>query len=156
MKLSITSPAFSPGGAIPKKYAYTGEGQNVSPPLRFSGVPEGAKTLALIVDDPDAPSPKHPRPDPWVHWVVWNIPASVTGLQEGSGGGGQSGTSDFGKVGWGGPFPPPGSGRHRYVFKLFALDVRLELQGSARKPDLLAAMKGHVLAQGELVGTYER
>ena len=156
MTLQVSSPAFAPGSPIPKKYAYRGEGQNVSPPLRWRGAPAGVKSFALIVDDPDAPSPRHPRPTPWVHWVLWNLPAQASSLQEGSAGGGHSGTSDFGKPGWGGPLPPPGSGRHRYVFKVYALDTTLNLAPTARKADLLAAMQGHILAQGELIGTYER
>lgn len=156
MKLEVSSPAFAAGGRVPKKHAYAPEGRNISPPLAWSGPPAGVESFALIVDDPDAPSPKHPRPNPWVHWVLWNIPGTARALLEGSDGGGRSGTSDFGRVGWGGPFPPPGSGRHRYVFKLYALDKRIDLPSSARKSDLLRALAGHVLAQGELVGTYER
>ena len=154
--MTITSPAFDSGKPIPKKHAYKGEGENVSPPLRWSGAPEETKSFALICDDPDAPSPKNPREDPWVHWVVYNIPADRTSLDEGSAGGGVEGKSDFKETGWGGPMPPPKSGIHRYFFQVYALDSELSLPVGATKDQLLAAMKGHILAEGKTHGTYVR
>lgn len=156
MSLQVTSSAFATGKPIPKAHAYRGEGDNLSPPLAWSGAPEGTRTFALVVDDPDAPSPKRPRPNPWVHWVVFNIPSEVTSLAQGEAGGGQQGTNDFGEASWGGPLPPPGSGVHRYFFRLYALDAKLELSQRAAKADLLAAMEGHVLAEASCYGTYER
>jgi len=161
MSLAITTDAFAPNGPIPQKY--TGEGDNVSPALSWSGVPQQAKELALICDDPDAP-----RKDPWVHWVIYNIPVDVTGLPEGvpavaqpeSPAGVKQGLNswpDGENVGYGGPMPPPGHGVHHYHFKLYALDATIDLDpGTASKEALLAAIKDHVLAQGEIVGTYER
>ena len=149
MSLEVKSSAFSNGGAIPRKY--TGEGEDVSPPLSWSNVPEGTKEFALICDDPDAP-----RPTPWVHWVLYKISASVRELAEGSSGGAREGRNDFGNTGYGGPMPPPGHGVHHYHFKVYALDTELDLPPGATKEQLLGAMKGHVLAEGELVGTYER
>lgn len=149
MPINVTSPAFPPGGPIPKKH--TGEGPDVSPALAWSGVPEGAKELALICDDPDAP-----RPKPWVHWVVCAIPAGKTGLPEGSAGGAAEGVNDFGRKGYGGPMPPRGHGVHHYHFRLYALDAPVGPGLGATKEQLLAAMKGHVLDEGEVVGTYER
>lgn len=156
MALHLTSPAFEAGGPIPRKHAYRGEGENLSPPLIWTGAPDATVSFALIVDDPDAPSPSRPRPNPWVHWVVWNIPGDRAALPPGEAGGGVVGTSDFGESAWGGPMPPPGSGRHRYFFKLYALDTALGLRPGATKADLLDAMQGHVLAEGSLHGTYER
>ena len=149
MPLEVKSSAFAAGGTIPRKY--TGEGTDVSPPLSWSNVPEGTKEFALICDDPDAP-----RPTPWVHWVLYKIPASVRELPEGSSGGAREGRNDFGNRGYGGPMPPPGHGVHHYHFKLYALDTELDLPPGATKDQVLAAMRGHVLAQGELVGTYQR
>jgi Raf kinase inhibitor-like YbhB/YbcL family protein len=154
--LTVTSPAFEAGKAMPKKHAYKGEGENVSPALSWSGAPKGTKSFAVICDDPDAPSAKNPRPNPWVHWVVYNIPADKTALAEGETGGGATGTTDFKETAWGGPMPPPGSGTHRYFFKVFALDSLLELAPGATKAELLKAMEGHVLARGEVFGTYIR
>jgi Raf kinase inhibitor-like YbhB/YbcL family protein len=156
MSLSLTSTAFDAGRPIPKKHAYTGEGQNVSPPLAWTGAPAGTRSFALICDDPDAPSPQRPRPKPWVHWVLFDIPAATGGLAEGQTGVGVNGRTDFGEEAWGGPLPPPGSGTHRYFFKLYSLDTMLELKAGATKDDVLAAMMGHVLAEAEVFGTYVR
>lgn len=149
MAIRLTSPAFAPNAPIPKKH--TGEGPDVSPPLAWSGLPAGTKELALICDDPDAPTLK-----PWVHWVLYKLPPTLPGLKEGDSGGGVEGMTDFGRPGWGGPMPPRGHGVHRYFFRLYALDRPVALKAGASKEDLLAAMKGHILDQGELVGTYER
>ncbi len=152
MGLSITSSAFSHQGEIPKKH--TCDDADTSPPLAWSGVPAGAKSLALIVDDPDAPDPKAPKMV-YVHWVVYDIPPSSTGIGESSAvpAGSREGTNDWKKKGWGGPCPP--IGRHRYFFKLYALDTMLGDKGALTKPELEAAMKGHILEQTELVGTYQ-
>ena len=156
MALTVESSAFDEGAPIPKKHAYKGEGQNISPPLQWSGAPGGTQSYVLICDDPDAPSPKNPRPNPWVHWVVYNIPGSCTSLGEGDNGGGTEGRTDFGETAWGGPMPPPGSGTHRYFFKVYALDTTLSLNPGANKDEVLAAANGHVLDNGELFGTYHR
>lgn len=167
-KLDVTSPAFAEGQPIPKKH--TGEGEDRSPALEWSGasggsIPEGTKEFAVICDDPDAPSPKRPAPEPWVHWVLYRIPAKIPagtmGLAEGGMGGGVRGVNSWPAgapqhARYAGPMPPPGSGVHRYFFKVYALDAALDLAGGATKDELLAAMKGHVIAEGELVGTYER
>ena len=148
--MNISSSAFSHNGNIPSKY--TCDGANISPPLSFSEVSPQTKSLALIVDDPDAPAKT------WVHWLVWNIDPAATGAEEGSAPSGSAppveGTTDFGQTGYGGPCPP--SGTHRYYFKLYALDTTLELDASATKPDLEATMQGHILDQVELIGLYER
>lgn len=153
MTIEVTSPAFGEGGSIPSKY--TCDGQNVSPPLRWNTIPDGAKSIALIVNDPDAP-----RGD-WVHWVVYDLPASVRELGERVppdegilGNGGRQGKTDFGKIGYGGPCPP--SGTHRYLFKVYALDKQLGLSPGATKAQLFKAMETHVLAEGQLVGKYAR
>ena len=152
MPLTIRSPAFHEGGAIPARY--TCDGEDISPPIEWSGVPQGAKTFALTCDDPDAPSGL------WVHWVVFDLPSSVTGLPEGVpptpeiSGGGRQGKNDFRKIGYGGPCPP--SGTHRYVFTLYALDSTSGLPAGASRQDLLAAMREHVLGQATLTGTYSR
>ncbi len=156
MGLVLTSAAFAALGAIPT--LHTCEGRDVSPPLSWSGVPAAAKSLVLIVDDPDAPDPKAPRTT-WVHWVLYNLPPSATGLAEGIAasalpGGTREGQNDWKRAGYGGPCPP--IGRHRYFHKLYALDVVLPDLGPATKADVEAAMKGHVLAQAELVGTYQK
>ncbi len=143
--MKITSAAFKEGGAIPSKY--TCDGDDSSPPLIISDVPKNAKTLALISDDPDAPM------GTWVHWVVWNIPADTKEIAEGEAPG-EEGTTDFGRTGYGGPCPP--SGTHRYFFKLYALDTELNLPGSTTKKQLESAMKGHVVAEAKLIGTYKR
>ena len=152
MELKITSSAFDEGGMIPKKY--TCDAENVSPPLAWSGAPSGTKSFALICDDPDAPA------GTWVHWVVYNIPAGEKGLNEAVPqnkkleNGTMQGISDFGKPGYGGPCPPGGT--HRYFFKLYALDIALKIQSDFTKDSLLDAMKGHLLAEGQLMGKYTR
>ncbi len=156
MAMTIASPAFAHGGEIPS--AYTCEGKDVSPPLEWSGVPEQAKSLALTVDDPDAPDPAAPRMT-WVHWVLYDIPPSARGLPEGVAPaalppGTREGTNDWKRTGWGGPCPP--IGRHRYFFKLYALDRTLGDLGRPTKAKLEKAMEGHVLARAELMGTYKK
>ncbi len=152
MKFQITSSAFKHGEPIPSKY--TCDGINISPPLKWEGVPEGTKSLALICDDPDAPA------GDWVHWVVYFIPPNATQLKEGilkskePADGIKQGTTDFRSVGYGGPCPP--SGTHRYFFKLYALDTVLALNSSATKKMLLDAMKNHIIEKTELMGTYKR
>lgn len=155
MTLQLTSPAFQPGGEIPARF--TCEGEDVSPPLAWSGVPEGTRSLALIVDDPDAPDPAAPK-RVWVHWVLYGLPPDAGGLPEGAGnraaaGGARDGRNDWGRTGYGGPCPPVG--RHRYFHRLYALDTTLDL-GEPTSADLKRAMEGHVLATGELVGTYQK
>jgi Raf kinase inhibitor-like YbhB/YbcL family protein len=145
-KMKITSSAFQQGGNIPSKF--TCEGANTSPPLQISDVPSGAKGLVLIVDDPDAPSGL------FTHWTVWNISPQTSNIPEGSTPKGVQGTNDFGKSGHGAPCPP--SGTHRYYFKIFALDRELDLPAGAKRGQLDAAMKGHVIAQGELMGRYSK
>ncbi|MGQ9458922.1 MAG: YbhB/YbcL family Raf kinase inhibitor-like protein [Anaerolineae bacterium] len=153
MALKVESPAFSPGGDIPRPY--TCDGPDLSPPLRWSEPPAGTQSLALICDDPDAPA------GTWVHWVLYRIPATVRELPEGVpkrdtlADGSRQGRNDFGKVGYGGPCPPRGP-KHRYFFKVYALDVVIDLPPGATKAELLKAMEGHVLAQGELMGRYGR
>jgi hypothetical protein len=143
--ISITSPAFKAGGDIPAKF--TCNGTNIGPELQISGVPNEAKSLVLIVDDPDAPRGL------FTHWIVWNIDPKTTRVAEnGTPTAGVQGTNDFGKNNYGGPCPP--SGTHRYFFKIFALDTKLDLKPSAHRPELDAAMRGHVLAQGELMARY--
>jgi Raf kinase inhibitor-like YbhB/YbcL family protein len=151
--MNLTSPAFSNGGEIPAKY--TCEGEDISPPLAWSGVPEGAKSLALIVDDPDAPDPAQPKMT-WVHWVAYNIPSSVSSLAEGAKlpAGALAGLNDWKRTGYGGPCPP--IGRHRYFHKLYALDRALPNLGQVTKDKLEAAMKPHIVARAELVGTYQK
>ena len=145
--ISITSPAFQAGGDIPAKF--TCNGTNLSPELQISGLPSEAKSLVLIVDDPDAPHGL------FNHWLVWNIDPKTTRVAEnGAPTAGVQGTNDFGKRNYGGPCPP--SGTHRYFFKIFALDTKLESKPGARRAELDAAMRGHVLAQGELMGRYSR
>ena len=144
--LKITSSAFHEGGNIPSKF--TCDESDTSPPLQITGIPSNAKTLALIADDPDAPGGL------FTHWLVWNIPAQTNSIAEGSAPKGVHGTNDFGKSGYGGPCPP--SGTHRYYFKIFALDRQLDLPSGAKRGQLDAAMKGHVIAQGELMGRYSR
>jgi len=156
MTLKITSSAFQPGGAIPSKY--TCEGQDVSPPLAWSGVPSNTKSFALIVDDPDAPDPAKPQ-RVYVHWVVYNTPPTATSLPEnaskkGLPKGAVQGKNDWGKAEYGGPCPP--IGRHRYFFKLYALDIELTGLSSPTKADVERAVKGHVVDSGELVGTYQK
>ena len=151
--LALTSTAFTEGGAIPKRY--TCEGQDVSPPLAWSGVPPGTRGLALIVDDPDAPDPKAPKRT-YVHWVLYDIPPSAASLPEGGAlpAGTRQGRNDWGRTGYGGPCPP--IGRHRYFHKLYALDTVLGDLGEPGKGELEKAMMGHVLAESRIVGTYEK
>jgi Raf kinase inhibitor-like YbhB/YbcL family protein len=144
-KLSVKSPAFENNQLIPAKY--TCDGNDVNPPLTIEGIPEGTKTLALIVDDPDAPM------GTWDHWIVWNIPATTSKIEENAVPG-TEGMNDFRRRSYGGPCPP--SGTHRYFFKVYALDVKLDLSPTSRKRDVEKAMQGHVLAKGELVGLYRR
>jgi Raf kinase inhibitor-like YbhB/YbcL family protein len=156
MALVLTSSAFSHQGSIPS--LYTCEGRDVSPPLAWSGVPAGARSLALVVDDPDAPDPAAPKRT-WVHWVLYDIPVATLVLPEGVASsnlprGTREGTNDWGRTGYGGPCPP--IGRHRYVHKLYALDVTLGDRGALRKVELEKVMEGHVLAKAELIGTYEK
>lgn len=152
--MKLESSAFKQDQSIPSKY--TCEGADVSPPLSWSGAPAGTKSFALIVDDPDAPDPAAPK-RVWVHWVVYNLPASLHELPEGAStalpAGASTGVNDWDKAAWGGPCPP--IGRHRYFHKLYALDTTFDLK-AAKKADLERAMKGHVLGQAELVGTYEK
>ena len=156
-KLDLTSWAFSEGQTIQERYS--GEGADFSPPLSWSVLPEGTQELALICDDPDAPR------GTWVHWVIYKIPATVTELPEDLGGiAGREGEmaavvegkNSFGKTGYAGPMPPPGDGPHRYFFKLYALDSKLDLEPGLDKQSLLMAIEGHILGKGELMGTYER
>jgi hypothetical protein len=156
MTLVLTSPAFSSGGAIPRQHSC--EGADISPALAWSGAPERTKSFVLIVDDPDAPDPAAPKMT-WVHWVLYDIPAGASELPEGVKPGGlpagtREGLNDWQRTGYGGPCPP--IGRHRYFFKLYALDKPL---GDVRKPtkaQVETAMNGHVLAHAELVGTYQK
>lgn len=156
MTLILSSPAFAANGSIPKQY--TCEGADISPPLAWSAAPAGAKSFALIVDDPDAPDPNAPK-RVWVHWVLYNIPASATGLAEdeaskGVPKGALPALNDWNRTGYGGPCPP--IGRHRYFHKLYALDTVLPDLGKPNKAQVLEAMKGHVLATAELIGTYQK
>ncbi|HEX9129372.1 MAG TPA: YbhB/YbcL family Raf kinase inhibitor-like protein [Gemmatimonadaceae bacterium] len=156
MAIKVTSPAFQAGGPIPSKY--TCEGQDISPPLVWSGTPAATKSFALIVDDPDAPDPAKPQ-RVYVHWVVYNISGTTTSLPEnapktGLPKGAVQGKNDWGKAEYGGPCPP--IGRHRYFFKLYALDTELTGLSSPTKGDLERAMKGHVIDSGEVIGTYQK
>ncbi len=153
--LQLASPAFSAMGSIPKKY--TCEGSDTSPPLEWSGVPNGAKSLALVVDDPDVPDPAAPE-RVFVHWVLYNLPPDSKGLPEGAASSGLptgtvTGKNDWAKAAFGGSCPP--IGRHRYFHKLYALDTTLDL-GAATKAELEAAMRGHLVGKAELVGTYQK
>ncbi len=145
-RMTITSSAFQEGGNIPPKF--TCAGSDTSPPLQITGVPSEAKSLVLIADDPDAPGGL------FTHWLIWNIPPQINSISEGSAPKGVHGTNDFGKSGYKGPCPPPGT--HRYSFKVLALDRELDLRGGAKRSQLDAAIKGHVIAQGELMGRYAR
>jgi Raf kinase inhibitor-like YbhB/YbcL family protein len=156
MTFTVSSPAFQPNGAIPRQY--TCDGKDVSPPLSWSGVPAQAKSLALIVDDPDAPDPRAPQMT-WVHWVLYDIPVSATGLPEGVRPGDlprgtREGANDWQRTGYGGPCPPVG--RHRYFFKLYALSEALPDLGRPTKAQLEKAMQGKIVARAEVVGTYQR
>lgn len=144
--MKISSSAFADGQSIPA--VYTCDGNDTSPPLAISGAPAGAKSLALIVDDPDAPG------GTFDHWVVWNIPADTNSIAEGQSPRGVSGRNGFGKNGYGGPCPP--DREHRYFFKVYALDTMLSLPASTTRVDLEKAMKGHVIGQGQFMGRYNR
>jgi Raf kinase inhibitor-like YbhB/YbcL family protein len=154
--MQLTSPSFENQKSIAKKF--TCDGENISPTLEWSGVPEGTKSFALIVDDPDAPDPANPRTT-WVHWVLYNIPASVSSLPEGIKDkdlpqGTLQGLNDWKKTGYGGPCPP--IGEHRYFHKLYALDTVLPNLTRPTKAKLEKAMEGHILAKAELIGLYQR
>jgi len=156
MSLTLTSPVFQAGAAIPA--AHTCDGSDISPPLTWSGVPSGTKSLVLIVDDPDAPDPAAPKMT-WVHWVVYNLPPDSTGLKQGVSShdfpqGTREGSNDWRRTGYGGPCPP--IGRHRYFHKLYALDVVLPDLGKPDKRKLEQAMQNHILASAELIGVYQR
>lgn len=152
MDIKITSNAFKEGEMIPRKY--TCDGDDISPPLEWSGIPSGTKSIAIISDDPDAPM------GTWVHWVIFDIPPDVKGLSEGVPkdkilkDGSRQGINDSHKIGYDGPCPPGGT--HRYCFKVYALDKGLSLSAGATKKDLVKAVEGHVLAQGQLMGRYKR
>jgi len=154
MALTLTSAAFSHGGEIPS--VHTCDGRDVSPPLHWAGVPPGTKSLALVVSDPDAPDPAAPKMT-WIHWVLYNLPAHVTGLEQGVAtlpAGTGEGVNDWHRTGYGGPCPP--IGRHRYFFRLFALDTVLPPLNKPTRAELEKAMRGHVLEDTELMGTYQR
>lgn len=152
MEIKITSSAFTEGGLIPAKY--TCDGADISPPLQWEAVPEDTQSIALICDDPDAPV------GTFVHWVLFDLPADAGQLTENIpadptlANGAQQGTSDFGRIGYGGPCPPGGT--HRYFFKIYALDTQLSLTDRVNKARLLNAMEGHILAEGQLIGKYKR
>ncbi|HET7212259.1 MAG TPA: YbhB/YbcL family Raf kinase inhibitor-like protein [Terriglobia bacterium] len=149
----LESAAFKEGAFIPARFSCQGE--NVSPPLAWSGPPSGARSFALIVEDPDAPA------GTWTHWVAYNLPAQSRAMAENTpeqgelANGGLQGTSSFGSVGYGGPCPPPGKA-HRYFFRLYALDTLLDLKAGANSPDVLAAMQGHVMGEAQLMGRFKR
>jgi hypothetical protein len=156
MPLTLSSTAFTHNGGIPARY--TCEGDDMTPALDWENIPANTRSLVLIVDDPDAPDPEAPQRT-WVHWVLYNLPPEATGLPEGTAsadlpGGTGEGLNDWNRPGYGGPCPPVG--RHRYFHKLYALDTRLPEMGSPTKADIEAAMAGHIIAQTELVGTYEK
>ena len=156
MALSLTSPVFNHNGAIPK--IFTCQGKDISPALNWSGLPNGTKSIVLIVDDPDAPDPAAPK-RVWVHWVLYNLPPTATGLKEAVAtsalpAGTREGKNDWGRLGYGGPCPP--IGRHRYFHKLYALDTVLPDLKEPDKAKLLEAIKGHVLEQAEMIGTYQK
>lgn len=150
--MELTSPSFSPGSEIPIRHTH--DGDDLAPPLRWTGVPDRAASLVLIVDDPDAPDPAAPQ-RPWVHWLLFDIPPAAAGLPEGGQplpAGTHEGLNDWNRQGYGGPCPP--AGRHRYCFKLYALDKGLPLICSPTRSSVEQAMQGHVLAQAECIGTY--
>jgi Raf kinase inhibitor-like YbhB/YbcL family protein len=144
---ALQSSAFEPGRSIPRRHSC--EGEDLSPPLSWSGAPEGTRSLALVVDDPDAPA------GTFTHWLGWGLDPGAQGLGEGEAAP-VEGRNDFGTSGYRGPCPPPGHGRHRYSFRLYALDTDLELRPGAGKRELERALEGHTLAKAELIGTYER
>lgn len=153
MTIRLTSSAFTNGGPIPKEY--TCDGKDVSPPLSWTNLPPSTQSIALTVDDPDAPS------GIWVHWILFNLPADTTSLPVGMpttdalDSGARQGSNDFGGVGYGGPCPPRGK-PHRYVFKIYALDAPLALESGSMRRMLINAITGHIIDEGELVGTYGR
>lgn len=156
MALTLESSVFRQGGAIPRRY--TCDGEDLSPPLRWTGAPEKARSFALIVDDPDAPDPAAPK-RVYVHWVLYDLPTSITSIAEDGeeaavNAGAREGNNDWSRTGYGGPCPP--IGRHRYFFKLYALDAMLGDLGTPTKKAVEKAMQGHVLATAELMGTYQR
>lgn len=156
MPFKLSSSAFAPNGSIPSKY--TCEGADTSPPLQWSDAPDGTRTFALIVDDPDAPDPAKPQ-RVYVHWVLYDIPASTSKLAENAAKGGLpsgalQGANDWGKHTYGGPCPP--IGRHRYFFKLYALDGKLKALKNPNKAKLEKAMQGHIIGDAQLIGTYEQ
>jgi Raf kinase inhibitor-like YbhB/YbcL family protein len=161
-----TSTNRRPSGSTYATAGYTVEGEDVSPPLSWAEVPDGARSLALICDDPDAPSPKRPAKHPWVHWVIFNVAPGTSELPAGVSrkaepdeiGGARQGVNSWptNNLGYRGPAPPPGSGPHRYFFRLYALDTKLDLPAGATKEQLVQAMSGHILAEGKLIGIYER
>jgi Raf kinase inhibitor-like YbhB/YbcL family protein len=156
MTFILTSPAFPPNGEIPREH--TCDGEDISPPLAWSGAPAGTRSFALIVDDPDAPDPRAPK-TVWVHWILYDIPATAGSLPRGATTGElppgtKEGINDWKRTGYGGPCPPVG--RHRYFHKLYALDAELGDLGKPTRSQLETAMKGHALAEAELVGTYQR
>ena len=156
MPLRLTSSAFDHNGEIPRRY--TCQGEDLSVPLSWSGAPAGARSLVLIVDDPDAPDPKAPKMT-WVHWILYNVPVSASSLPDGVRSsslpaGTREGLNDWKRPGYGGPCPP--IGRHRYFHKLYALDSLLPDMDTPTRTDLEQAMKGHVLDQAELIGTYQK
>jgi Raf kinase inhibitor-like YbhB/YbcL family protein len=150
--MKIFSPAFESDGKIP--ITCTADGINDSPPLEWESIPDGTQSLAIICDDPDAPA------GTWVHWVIFNIPAQTSVLEKGISpvpvltDGSRQGINDFGKIGYGGPAPPRGT--HRYFFKLYALDIKLDCESGITKRDLLETMEGHILSEARLMGTYSR
>lgn len=144
MKLKVTSPAFRNMEKIPVDY--TCDGRDINPPLDILDIPDGTKSLVLIVEDPDAPT------GVWDHWIVWNIPPTEHIREDSKPG--IEGINSFNRAGYGGPCPP--SGTHRYYFRVYALDTNLDVMEEARKKDVTAAMRGHVIAEGELIGTYSR
>lgn len=146
--MQISSPAFSPNDPIPQKY--TCDGENVSPPMQFTDVPEEAESLALIMHDPDAPM------GDWLHWTVWNVPGNTNQFSEGSiPAGAVTGINDFKKLGYGGPCPPPRA-LHHYRFELYALDSVLDIPTESTMADIKTVMQGHIIDKAELTGTYER
>jgi Raf kinase inhibitor-like YbhB/YbcL family protein len=157
MPITLTSPAFNPGAVVPRRH--TGDGEDLSPALAWSGLPPETRELAIIVDDPDAPSP-----EPWVHWVIARVPATETGIAEGVPPkpspsfppGSLQGKNSWGTVGYRGPAPPRGHGVHHYHFRLYALDGAVNVSSGFDKSGLLRAMKGHILGEADLVGTYQR
>ncbi len=162
--MQLSSSAFATGQPTPRRY--TADGDDVSPPLQWSDAPSGTRSFVLICEDPDAPSPKRPAPTPWVHWVLYNIPADRDQLPEAVArrpelpelGGARQGRNSWpsDNIGYRGPAPPPGSGTHRYFFRIYALDTLLDLPPGASKDQVVQAMRGHVLAQGECFATYQR